>query len=238
MLPIGDNIPGRNPPIATWLLILVNSFVFLVEVALPPPEQEAFVYVFALVPARGDSWQFLTNMFIHGGWLHVIANLWTLWIFGDNVEDRMGSVRFVVFYLLCGLAGNFMHYFMYPDSTIPALGASGAIAGVLGAYFVLFPYARVIVLFPVLFIPFFFELPAVVYLAFWALSQFYSGTLALALPEDVGGVGWWVHVGGFIAGVLLHFLFVRRDRPALSSPRDLYGVDAAWVPTSHWRKDR
>src|SRR6266850_1383671 len=143
MLPIGDNIPARNAPIATWVLILANSFVFLFEVMLPPEEREAFLYVFGMVPARGDLWQPLTNMFIHGGWLHIIANMWTLWIFGDNVEDRMGSVRFVIFYLLCGLAGNVLHLFMYPDSGIPTLGASGAIAGVLGAYFVLFPRARV-----------------------------------------------------------------------------------------------
>jgi len=234
MLPIGDNIPARNPPIATWTLILVNSFVFLIEVMLPPEEREAFLYVFAMVPGRGDSFQLVTNMFIHGGWLHIIANMWTLWIFGDNVEDRMGSVRFVIFYLLCGLAGNVLHLFMYPGSDIPTLGASGAIAGVLGAYFVMFPTARVIVLFPVLFIPFFFELPAVLYLGFWALSQVFSGTLSLALPEDIGGVGWWVHVGGFITGVVLHFFFVRRDRAG----RDQYGIDAAWIPSNHWRKDR
>ena len=238
MLPIGDNIPGRNPPIATWLLIIVNGLVFVVELALPPPAREAFLHLFGLVPARADYWPLLTSMFIHAGWLHIIANLWTLWIFGDNVEDRMGPVRFVIFYLLCGLAGNLLHWFMYPESTLPAVGASGAIAGVLGAYFVLFPLARVIVFLPVLFVPFFFELPAVTYLALWALSQFWSGTLALALPQDVGGIGWWVHVGGFVAGVALHFFFVRSGRRERRTARDQYGMDAAWVPSSHWRKER
>jgi membrane associated rhomboid family serine protease len=251
MFPIGDNIPARSPPIATWLLIFVNGLVFLLELGLPEPQLEAFLHLFGLVPARythpdwavwfgfpADSyWPFLTSMFIHGGWLHIIANMWTLWIFGDNVEDRMGSVRFVIFYLLCGLAGNLTHWFVYPDSTIPALGASGAIAGVLGAYFVLFPQARVIVFFPVLFIPLFFQLPAVVYLAFWALSQFFSGTLSLAQPQDTGGIGWWVHVGGFVAGVVLQFFFVRRGRDPRPLSRDEYGAEGAWVPSRHWRQD-
>jgi rhomboid family protein len=251
VLPIGDNIPARSPAVATWLLILVNSLVFLCELAMPEPVLEAFLHLFGLVPARythpdwavwlgfpADSyWPFLTNMFIHGGWLHIIANMWTLWIFGDNVEDRMGSARFVIFYLLCGLAGNVTHWFLYPDSTIPALGASGAIAGVLGAYFVLFPQARVIVLFPVLFIPLFFQLPAVVYLAFWALSQVFSGTLALAQPGDGGGVGWWVHVGGFVAGIVLQFFFVRRERDQRPPSRDEYGAEGAWVSSRHWRQD-
>ena len=132
-------------------------------------------------------------MFLHGGWMHIIGNMWTLWIFGDNVEDRMGPLRFVCFYLLCGLAAGLVHWFTNLDSTLPTVGASGAIAGVLGAYFFLFPYARVIVLVPVLFLPFFFELPALVYLGFWALSQVLSGTLSLVGPREVGGVAWMPH---------------------------------------------
>jgi membrane associated rhomboid family serine protease len=156
-----------------------------------------------------------------------------LWIFGDNVEDRMGPVRFVAFYLLCGVVGDVTHWFVYPDSTIPALGASGAIAGVLGAYLFLFPHSRVIVFFPILFIPFFFELPAVTYIVFWAVSQVFSGTLSLAQPDTAGGIGWWAHVGGFAAGVVLHYLFVRRgEHPPW---RDEYGVAAAWLAPSHWR---
>jgi len=237
MIPIGDNIPARNPVVAVWLLILVNSLVFLGELAMPEAVLDGFLYGFALVPAELTPWSFLTSMFIHGGWLHVIANMWTLWIFGDNVEDRMGPVRFLIFYLLCGLAGGVVHCLIYPGSTVPALGASGAIAGVLGAYLVLFPFARVIVLLPILFIPFFFQLPAVAYLVFWGVSQLFSGTLALAQPAESGGVGWWVHVGGFVAGIVLQFFFVRRSRDQRLPSRDEYGADGAWVAPRHWRQD-
>jgi membrane associated rhomboid family serine protease len=249
MLPIRDTIPGRNPPVAVWLLILANSLVFLFELRMPAPILERFFFMFGIVPARythpdwalwgglpvDDYWPFLTSMFLHGGWMHIIGNMWTLWIFGDNVEDRMGSVRFVVFYLLCGLAAGLVHWLTNPNSTMPTVGASGAIAGVMGAYFFLFPTSRVIVLVPVLFIPFLFELPAVTYLAFWALSQVFSGTLSLIGSASVGGVAWWAHVGGFLAGIALHFVFVRR-RPAYRSPaRDEYGIENAWVPARYWR---
>ena len=177
-------------------------------------------------------------MFLHGGWMHIIGNMWTLWIFGDNVEDRMGPLRFVCFYLLCGLAAGLVHWFTNPDSTLPTVGASGAIAGVLGAYFFLFPYARVIVLIPVLFLPFFFELPALVYLGFWALSQVLSGTLSLVGPREVGGVAWWAHVGGFMAGIVLHFFFVQRGDAYRQPLRDEYAMESAWVPVHYWRDER
>jgi membrane associated rhomboid family serine protease len=248
VLPVRDNIPARNPPVAVWLLIIVNCAVFLFELMLPPPVLEDFVHLFGIVPARythpdwarwigfpvDDYWPFLTSMFLHGGWLHVFINMWTLWIFGDNVEDRMGSVRFVIFYLLCGLAAGIVHWFTNPHSTIPTVGASGAIAGVLGAYFVLFPRARVIVLVPVLFFPVFFALPAVTYLGIWALSQVFSGTLAVAAPGDVGYIAWWAHVGGFIAGIVLHPFFVRPVTTYRRPARDEYGIAAAWVPDRHW----
>jgi membrane associated rhomboid family serine protease len=139
MLPIRDTIPGRNPPIATWLLILANSVVFLFELTMPQPVLEQFFHLFGMVPARfshpnwavwvgfpvDNYWPFLTSMFLHGGWLHIIGNMWTLWIFGDNVEDRMGPVRFVIFYLLCGLAAGIVHWLTNPDSTLPTVGASG-----------------------------------------------------------------------------------------------------------------
>src|SRR6266849_4786361 len=215
MIPIRDTLPRRNPPIATLILILINCIVFLFELTMSEPTLEQFFYLFGVVPARfthpdwaywmgfpaNSYWPFLTSMFLHGGWLHIIGNMWTLWIFGDNVEDRMGPFRFVIFYLLCGLAAGLVHCFTNPDSTLPTVGASGAIAGVMGAYFFLFPTARVVVLVPVFLIPFFFELPAVIYLGFWALSQVFSGTLSLASERAVGGVAWWAHVGGFIAGL-------------------------------------
>src|SRR5260370_1471642 len=141
-----------------------------------------------------NCWPFLTCMFLHGGWAHIIANMWALWMFGENVEERMGSLRFVAFYLICGIVSGITHSFLNPDSTIPTVGASGAIAGIMGAYFALFPYARLVVMVPILFYPFFFELPAVTYLLFWALSQVFIGTLALAGPSNVGGVAWWGHV--------------------------------------------
>src|SRR4030088_287426 len=160
MLPIGDTIPGRNPPIAVWLLILANSLVFLVELAMPPPVREQFFYLFGIVPARfthPDYWPVVTSLFIHGSWLHIIVNMLALWIFGDNVEDRMGPVRFVVFYLVCGLAAGIIHVVTNPGSQVPAVGASGAIAGVMAAYFVLYPRARVLAMFPIVFWPVFFE---------------------------------------------------------------------------------
>jgi membrane associated rhomboid family serine protease len=175
MIPIRDTIPSRNLPVVTWFLIIANSAVFLFELSLPPDVLERVFHLFGLVPARythpqwavvigfpvDDYWPFLTSMFLHGGWMHIISNMWTLWIFGDNVEDRMGSLRFLIFYLLCGFAAGLVHWFTHPWSTLPTVGASGAIAGVMGAYFFLFPFARVVVLLPILFFPFFFEVPAV-----------------------------------------------------------------------------
>jgi len=177
-----------------------------------------------------DYWPFLTSMFLHGGWMHVIGNMWTLWIFGDNVEDRMGRLRFLSFYLLTGLAAGLTHWLTNADSTVPTVGASGAIAGVLGAYFVLFPFSRIIVMFPVFFLPFFFELPAATYLLFWFLSQVFAGTLAGLGPDNVGGVAWWAHVGGFVSGVVVHRLFLlpRRSGPRRWE-RDEYGVEGAWT---------
>src|SRR3989442_12545919 len=136
--------------------------------------------------------------------------MWTLWIFGDNVEDRMGPVRFLFFYLFCGFIAGLVHWLTNLDSVVPTVGASGAIAGVLGAYLFLFPFARVVVLVPIFIFPFFFELPAVTYLLFWVLAQIFTGSLALATGADVGGIAWWAHVGGFVVGIVLQFFFVRR----------------------------
>src|SRR5437773_575379 len=147
MIPISDTVPRRNPPIATWLLMIANGLVFLFELTLPPPALQQFFYLFGIVPARfthpdwaswagfpmDDYWPFVTSMFLHGGWLHIIGNMWTLWIFGDNVEDRMGPGRFTIFYLLCGLFAGSVHCLTNADSTLPTVGASGAIAGVMGA---------------------------------------------------------------------------------------------------------
>jgi membrane associated rhomboid family serine protease len=161
--------------------------------------------------------------------------MWTLWIFGDNVEDRMGPGRFLAFYLLTGLVAGLTHWFTNLHSTIPTIGASGAVAGVLGAYFVLFPFARIIAVFPILFWPFFFEVPAVTYLFVWFLSQIFGGTLAGLGPQDVGGVAWWAHAGGFAAGALFHRAFLARERRRPRAVQaDEYGLERAWTPSA-WR---
>ena len=151
----------------------------------------------------------------------------------------MGTARFLVFYFLCGVAAGLVHFFTNIDSTIPTVGASGAIAGVLGAYFLLYPQSRVIVLIPLFFLPLFIEVPAITYLGFWILSQIFSGTLSLALPEDVGGVAFWAHVGGFIAGALIHWLFVKRGRYFRALAPDEWGMEGAWLPLGRvisWRE--
>ena len=243
MIPIRDTIPSRGVPVVTWSLIAANVAVFLFELTLDPDELEALFYLFGVVPARfthpswasrlglpvDDYWPFLTSMFLHDGWLHVISNMWALWIFGDNVEERMGRLRFLLFYLLTGLAAGLVHWFTNAQSIVPTVGASGAIAGVLGAYFVLFPYARIIVLLPVFFFPFFFELPAVTYLFVWFASQMIGGALSALGPQDVGGIAWWAHLGGFGAGMLLHRLFLLPAGRALRRrERDEYGIEGAW----------
>jgi membrane associated rhomboid family serine protease len=252
MLPIRDNVPRRNPPIATWTLILVNGVVFLFELTMPPDVLERFVHLFGIVPARythpdwaswvgfpiDNYWPFFTSMFLHAGWLHIIGNMWALWIFGDNVEDRMGPIRFAVFYVLCGLVAAVVHWFTNADSTLPTVGASGAIAGVMGAYFFLFPRARVVVLLPVFFLPLFFELPAVTYLGFWVLTQVFSGTLSLGSAGEVGGVAWWAHIGGFVSGIVLQFFFVRGGRGHRLPSPDGYAIEAAWLPSRQWRDYR
>jgi rhomboid family protein len=243
MIPIQDTIRSRNPPFAVYALIGVNVLVFALELSLSRGNLDQLFYLLGIVPARythpawaervgfpvDDYWPFLTSMFLHGGWAHIIGNMWALWIFGDNVEDRMGPFRFAIFYLLCGLVAGVVHWFTNPESVVPTVGASGAIAGVLGAYFVLFPRSRIVVLVPILFYPLFFEVPAVVYLLFWALSQLFSGAVALAGPVEVGGVAWWAHVGGFSAGLLLHLLFIRPRRTIRRLQPDEYGIEAAWM---------
>ena len=232
MIPIRDTIPHRHFPLAVWALIAINAFMFLRELALPPEAAEQFIYLFGLVPARFthaawaarvgfpplDYWPFLTTMFLHGGWLHIIGNMWFLYLFGDNVEDRMGPLRFLAFYLLCGLAAGIVHVVTNPASTVPAVGASGAIAGVMGAYIALFPRARIVAMFPIFFYPVFFQVPAFVYLGFWFLMQFFSGTLAIATQREVSGIAWWAHVGGFAAGILTFWIFLRPREPDVIAP--------------------
>jgi len=226
MFPLKTSVPTRYPAIVTYVLISLNVLVFLVQISLPEQAQVAATYAYGLVPARyfhpawaqrmgltsTDYLPFLSNAFMHGGWLHIIVNMWTLWLFGPAIEDRLGSIRFTIFYLACAIAASATHAWMNADSTLPALGASGAIAGVLGAHMRLFPFSNVLVLVPILFIPFFFALPAVVYIALWFLLQVVQGVGSTIMPQQ-GGIAWWAHIGGFVAGIIL-------ARLLCCSPRD------------------
>jgi membrane associated rhomboid family serine protease len=164
----------------------------------------------SLEPA--DFLPFVTMMFLHGGWLHIILNMWTLWLFGPTVEDRVGHGRFLAFYLVCGIAASVAHVLFNLTSTVPALGASGAIAGVLGCFMGLFPLARIVVVVPILFIPLFFEVPAFVFVGLWFLIQLFQGAAELILPSSGGGVAWWAHIGGFVAGLALIPFLQRGER--------------------------
>lgn len=215
MFPLYDTVRSRRFPIINWMLVLLNGLVFYYELTLGETELHRFILDWGLVPAQlaldsTESWlRILSSMFLHGGWFHIISNMWILIIFGDNIEDRMGSGRYLIFYLLSGTAAALMQTFLYPASNIPMVGASGAIAGVLGAYLVLYPRARIASLVPILFIFTIIELPALIFLGFWFISQLFQGWLALG-GADMSGVAWWAHIGGFVFGLLMVRLFARR----------------------------
>jgi membrane associated rhomboid family serine protease len=217
MFPMQNAVPARYPPFVTWALIAVNCAVFFIEITLSPAELEWFLARFALIPARyfapppyGDPGltlldyvPFFSNMFLHGGWLHLMLNMWTLWLFGPTVEDRLGIPRYLLFYLACGILASVAHTLFNAGSLVPALGASGAISGVLGYFIRLFPLARLIVVVPILFLPLFFEVPAIVFAGLWLVMQVLQGTAELFIPSTGGGIVWWAHNGGFVAGVVL-----------------------------------
>ena len=234
MFPIRDTIPSRRPPVATWLVIAANIAVFVYQLTLPEDHLDQMVYLFGIVPRRfthpwwaaevgfptGVYWPFVSSMFLHGGFLHLITNMWTLWIFGDNVEDRMGFFRFLLFYLLCGVFSGFVHTVTNFGSPVPAIGASGAIAGVLAAYWLMYPFARVICLVPIFFIPLFIPIPAFIFVLFWFIMQFFSGTLSLLSPGHGGGIAWWAHIGGFLGGLAIHKWFVKYQPPPRYADRE------------------
>lgn len=212
MFPLRDENRSRTTPYVTRGIIALNVAVFLYELWLGPGLRD-FIYDWALVPARltmavrygGESpiaplSTLLSAMFMHGGWMHLIGNMWYLWIFGDNVEDRLGHLRFLVFYLAMGLVSGLAHFASDPAALSPTLGASGAIAGVLGAYLSEFPRARVLTLVPLF--PFFqvLALPALVVLGLWFVFQAFSGAMSLGAAAGTGGIAWWAHIGGFVAG--------------------------------------
>ena len=218
MIPLRDVIPSRTTPYITITIIGLNAVAWLFEISLPHEALNEFLTVYGVVPAYFSAPTLITSMFLHGGWMHVIGNMWYLWIFGDNVEDRVGHGRFILFYLLCGIAAALGQVAVDPNSTLPTIGASGAIAGVMGAYFVLYPHSRVLTLIPWIFLQV-VELPATVLLGFWFLMQLFSaGTIAMtAASHGSGGVAFAAHVSGFVMGLIGVFLFKRPERDRWAS---------------------
>ena len=212
MIPLRDVIPSRTTPYITITIILLNALAWLYEVSMPERVLTRFLYLYGVVPAAFSPATLITSMFLHGSWSHVIGNMWYLWIFGDNVEDRVGHGRFIVFYLFCGIAAALGQVAMDPNSMLPTIGASGAIAGVMGAYFVLYPHSRVLTLIPFIWLQV-VELPAVVLLGFWFLMQLFSaGTIAMtASSHGSGGVAFAAHVVGFVVGLVGIFVFKKRE---------------------------
>ena len=200
MIPLRDVIPTRTFPFVTILIIVLNSLAFLYEQSLTEPALRALTLMFAMVPAHFLWPTLITSMFMHGGWLHFLGNMLYLWIFGDNVEERLGHGTYFVFYFFCGIAAGLAHVYMNPISAVPTLGASGAIAGVMGAYFLLYPQSRILTLIPFFIFIRIVEVPAVVFLGIWFVMQFFSG--ALSSGAEAGGVAFWAHVAGFVAGLL------------------------------------
>ena len=221
MIPFKDNIPSRTYPLVTILLIGVNLLVFLYELSIPESQLAGFFELNGLVPSRikeigvqplstglAVTRGTLFSMFLHAGWLHLIGNMWYLWIFGDNIEDRMGHLRFLGFYVLCGIVASLTHVAFHSESSVPTIGASGAVAGVLGAYLISYPFARILTVIPFIIVWPVVQLPAIGVLGFWFAVQIVNGTMGLGGNGAAGaGIAWWSHIGGFLAGlVLVRFL--------------------------------
>jgi membrane associated rhomboid family serine protease len=212
MLPLRDVIPSRTTPYITVTIIVLNALAWFVEVSMPREVLPAFLQVYGVVPGDFHPMTLITSMFLHGSWSHILGNMWYLWIFGDNVEDRLGHGRFIAFYLLCGIAAATGQIAMDPESMLPTIGASGAIAGVMGAYFVLYPRSRVITLVTLLFIWDIVEVPALFLLGFWFLMQLFSaGAIAVTANTQGGGVAFAAHVAGFLTGIVGVLVFSRRQ---------------------------
>ena len=217
MIPLRDSNRSSSFPVMTWLLIAANTLVFIYELGLSGGQLERFVGAYALVPARIKAapltygFTIFSSIFMHAGWFHLISNMWVLFIFGDNVEDRMGSLAYLIFYLLSGAAAGVLQTYLTPGSSVPVLGASGAIAGVLGAYIFLFPRARVVTLVPIFFFMSVIEIPALFFLGFWFISQLFAGLASIG-AEAAQGVAWWAHIGGFLVGLVVSPIFLKRLR--------------------------
>jgi rhomboid family protein len=212
MIPLRDVIPSRTVPFLTVSIIILNILAWFYELALSREDLPLFLQQFGVVPAYFTMPTLVSSMFLHGSWSHVLGNMWYLWIFGDNVEDRMGHGRFLIFYLLCGFVAAFGQILIDPTSTLPTIGASGAIAGVMGAYFVLYPQSRVLTLIPLIVFFEIVELPAIFLLGFWFLMQLFSaGAIAVTANTHGGGVAFMAHVAGFIFGLIGVFIFRKRE---------------------------
>ena len=215
MIPLYDTIRSQQFPFINWLLILANAVVFWYELQLSESALQEFIFTWGLIPAQlmpdpEAEWQTIfSSMFLHGGWFHILSNMWVLYIFGDNIEDRVGSLRYLIFYLLSGIAAAFLQIFVVQGSSVPMIGASGAIAGVLGAYLISFPRARIASLVPILFIFTIVHVPAVLFLIFWFISQLYSGLFTMQGASS-SGIAWWAHIGGFVFGFIMVSFFRRR----------------------------
>ncbi|MGA2317949.1 MAG: rhomboid family intramembrane serine protease [Thermodesulfobacteriota bacterium] len=225
MIPIRDAIRSKNFPAVNFIIIGLNIIVFLWQLLQGSDLKEVF-YLYGMVPLRYHDPElsahftrfqqylpFLTSMFLHGGFLHIIMNMWFLYIFGDNIEDRLGHIRYLVFYLFCGVAAGLVHLFTNWNSNIPTIGASGAISGVMGAYLLLYPRSKILTLIPIFFFFQFVEIPAFIFLGFWLFLQLFSASLT---PRNVGGVAFWAHIGGFVAGLIFIKIFDVIPRTGLS----------------------
>lgn len=227
MIPIRDSIPCNTTPYVTWVIMAICIGVYLLMLLMPDPMVQHFLYEYGMVPIRytNPTWaqhfglppdyyfSFLSSLFLHGGWVHLLVNMLFMWIFADNIEDLMGHKRFVAFYLLCGLLATYAQWYFSQNLVVPVVGASGAIAGVLGAYFFRFPYARVVIMVPILFFPLFFEIPAIAFLGVWVILQLQELSTAAMFPGMGGSSAWWAHLGGFVVGALIHPLFI--DKPTV-----------------------
>ncbi|MEQ1530770.1 MAG: rhomboid family intramembrane serine protease [Methylococcales bacterium] len=217
MIPIRDTAPCYNKPLVSWTIMAICITIFLSMQFMPDAVVFRILNQYGMVPIRYTNpyfglpfdgyMSFFTSLFLHGNWIHIIMNMWFLWIFGDNVEDRMGRLRFSVFYVLCGLLATFLQWYFDPTLTVPVVGASGAIAGVLGAYFFLYPLERVVVWVPILFFPVIVHVPAIAFLGLWIMLQLHNAT-ATVLFDSTVDVAWWAHLGGFIAGAVLYRFFI------------------------------
>jgi len=213
MIPLRDTEPSFTKPVVTVMIIVINVFAFFFEIALDEFSHNELMAVFGIVPARLQYSSLITSMFLHGGWMHLIGNMWFLWIYGDNIEDILGHGKYLLFYLACGVAAGLVHVIAEPSSRIPTIGASGAIAGVMGAYMAKFPHSKILTLVPLIIFFTTFEIPAVLILAYWFLLQLFSGVGQIGYSSAAqGGIAFWAHIGGFVAGYVLIRMLPTRQR--------------------------